>query len=90
VGKNHKNYKGSGGRGRELGFNRRDIDQCHTGVMEIELNCAKRRTKTEKRRQIRFARFHQNLLNPLDLSRLRQIMIKLLSGLLTEGLIVRI
>src|SRR6266481_5505686 len=36
------------------------------------------------------APFDQNLLIPLDLSRLRQIVIKLVSRLLTEGLLVRI
>jgi hypothetical protein len=36
------------------------------------------------------APFDQNLLISLDLSRLRQIMIKLVSRLLTEGLLVRI
>jgi len=34
--------------------------------------------------------YDQNLLIPLDLSRLRQIVIKSVSRLLTEGLLVRI
>src|SRR5712692_8873454 len=53
--------------------------------MRGAMNSGKSRTKTEKRRKIELLPFHQNSLNPLDLSRLRQIVIKSGSRLLTEG-----
>jgi len=62
----------------------------HAGVMQIAISRAKWRTKTDKGRRIRLVPFCHNLLLPLDLSRLRQLVINLVSRLLTEGLLVRI
>jgi hypothetical protein len=55
--------------------------------MQIVMNRGKWRLRTEKRRQIWFGRFYQYLLIPFDLSRLRQIVISLVTRLLTEGLL---
>src|SRR5260370_3473903 len=55
--------------------------------MRMMMNRDKKRSKTEKRRRIDLIPFDQNLLIPLDLSRLRQIVIKSVSRLLTEGLL---
>ena len=53
--------------------------------MNVEKNYEKRRKK-EKRRKVCLTHFDQNSLTSLDLARLRQIMSKLTSRLLTEGL----
>jgi len=54
------------------------------------MNGGKWERKLKREGESELAPFDQNLLIPLDLSRLRQIVIKLVSRLLTEGLLVRI
>ena len=64
--------------------------RCHTSVMRIVMNGGKSRQKLKREDESWLAPFDQNLLISLDLSRLRQIVIKLVSRLLTEMLEVRI
>jgi hypothetical protein len=54
------------------------------------MNGGKARQKLKREGESELGPFDQNLLIPLDLSRLRQIAIKLVSRLLTEMLEVRI
>jgi len=58
--------------------------------MRIVMNCGKWRQKLKREGESELAPFDQNLVIPLDLSRLRQIVIKLIARLLTEGLLIRI
>jgi hypothetical protein len=58
--------------------------------MRIVMNGGKGRQKLKREGESELTPFDQNWLIPLDLSRLRQIVIKLVSRLLTEGLLVRI
>ena len=62
----------------------------HVGVMRMVMNGGKWQRKLKREGESELAPFDQNLLISLDLSRLRQIVIKLVSRLLTEGLLVRI
>jgi hypothetical protein len=62
-----------------------DTIEGHVGVMQIAIDRAKWRTKTDEGRRIRLVPFCHNLLIPLDLSRPRQLLINLVSRLLTEG-----
>jgi hypothetical protein len=57
-----------------------------TAVMRIVANRRKWQRKLKREGESELPPFHQNLLIPLDFSRLRQIVIKLGSRLLTEGL----
>jgi hypothetical protein len=63
---------------------------CHVGVMRIVMNGGNRRLKLKSEGEPELTPFDQNLLISIDLSRLRQIVIELVSRLLTEGLLVRI
>ena len=58
----------------------------HVGCHPTFDKGAKLRRETDKRRRIRLVAFCHNLLIPLDLSRLRQLVINLVSRLLTERL----
>jgi len=58
--------------------------------MQMVMNRDKSGTKAEKRRRIRLIPFCRNLLNPFEFARLWQLVMKLVSKLLTEGLLVRI
>ena len=60
--------------------------RCHANGDESRQN----EQKLKREGGIDLIPFDQNLLIPLDLSRLRQIVIKSVSRLLTEGLLVRI
>ena len=59
---------------------------CHVGVMRMVTNGGKWRLRLKREGESQLAPFDQNLLIPLDLSRLRQLVLKLGSRLLTEGL----
>jgi len=64
--------------------------QCHMNCDEWRQMTTKVKKRLRREGESELAPFDQNLLIPLDLSRLRQIVIKLVSRLLTEGLLVRI
>jgi len=58
--------------------------------MRMVMNGGKWERKVKREGESELAPFDQNLLISLDLSQLRQIVISLVSRLLTEGLLVRI
>ena len=64
--------------------------ECHASVMRIVTNGGKGRQKLIREGESELAPFDQNLLNPFDFARLRQLVMNLVSRLLTEGLLVRI
>jgi hypothetical protein len=64
--------------------------RCHKNVILIATDGDKKRTKGEQRRRNGFIRFGRNLLISFDYGQLRQVLIKLVVRLLTEGLLVRI
>ena len=58
--------------------------RCHHSVMQVVIKCGKMLTKAEKRRLIRLIPFYRNLLFSFDFARLWQLVINLVSRLLTE------
>jgi hypothetical protein len=63
---------------------------CHKNVILIVVNGGKMQTKGEQRRRKGFIGFSRNLLISFDYGQLRQVLMKLVVRLLTEGLLVRI
>ena len=61
--------------------------RCHKCVILIVVNDGKSRPKGEQRRRKRFIGFSRNLLISFDYGQLRQVLIKLVVRLLTEGLL---
>jgi hypothetical protein len=55
--------------------------------MQLVINRTELEVKTNNRRRIRLVPYCQNLLIPLDLSRLRQLVINVVSRMLTEALL---
>jgi hypothetical protein len=64
--------------------------RCHKNVILMVVNGGKMRTKAEQRRRKGFIGFSRNLQISFDYGQLRQVLIKLVVRLLTEGLLVRI
>ena len=63
--------------------------RCHKNVILIAMNGGKSRTKVEQRRRKGFIRFSCNLLISFDYGQLRQVLMKLVVRLLTEGLWIK-
>ena len=61
---------------------------CHKNVILIAMNGGKMRTKGEQRRRKGFIGFSRNLPISFDYGQLRQVLMKLVAQLLTEGLLV--
>jgi len=60
--------------------------RCHKNVILMVVNGGKMRTKGEQRRRKGFIGFSRNLLISFDYGQLRQVLMKLVVRLLTEGL----